>query len=286
MPFISFSFKIIFKTVVNFLGFMYIWSENIASRGGQEIGSCLLKHFENHIPEEAKHIILYSDSCGGQNRNIKMVMFLKKFLGMSGKRIIEQKFFVSGHSYNSCDRCFSLIEKRKKFVENVYTPNGWINLIQDSKKSEPKFHITVMLPEDFLSSDVLEKLIVNRKKNLQKLPINWFEFRVIRYLKEQPFQIIAETATETHTINIQRKGVDECMFNAAVMNCLYPDGKLINLKKFSDLMHLIKYIPKKYHSFYLNLKYGGDELDFGLASDDDCIEPNYDDDDDDIFIYE
>lgn len=29
---------------VNKTGHMYMWSENVASRGGQEVGSCLLKH--------------------------------------------------------------------------------------------------------------------------------------------------------------------------------------------------------------------------------------------------
>jgi hypothetical protein len=53
-------------------GYMNVWSENIASRGAQEIGSCLLKHIDNFIPPQVKHLILYSDSCGGQNRNIKM----------------------------------------------------------------------------------------------------------------------------------------------------------------------------------------------------------------------
>lgn len=61
-------------------GFMHIWSENIASRGGQEIGSCLIKHFENHLAPNTKIVKCYSDSRGGQNRNIKVSLLLKKFL--------------------------------------------------------------------------------------------------------------------------------------------------------------------------------------------------------------
>lgn len=61
-------------------GYMHMWSENVASRGGQEIGSCLLKHFEEHFPDGVKKLILYSDSCGGQNKNIKLALLLKKFL--------------------------------------------------------------------------------------------------------------------------------------------------------------------------------------------------------------
>lgn len=84
----------------------------MASRGAQEIASCLKFHIENNIPGETENIILYSDGCSVQNRNIKMVMMLKKLLLTNHNlKGITQTFFVSGHSYNSCDRSFGLIEK-------------------------------------------------------------------------------------------------------------------------------------------------------------------------------
>lgn len=77
------------------IAYMYIWSENVASRGGQEIGSCVLKHLRENVPPEASKVILYSDSCGGQNRNIKLTLLLKKFLHDvspdESLEIIEQK---------------------------------------------------------------------------------------------------------------------------------------------------------------------------------------------------
>lgn len=257
---------------------MYVWSENIASRGGQEVGSCLIKHFKNGISNDTKKIILYSDSCGGQNRNIKVTLLLKKFLSENENvQEIEQKFFVSGHSYNSCDRCFSLIEKRKRFVGDVFTPNDWLNVIESSKVSSPKFHITPMQAEDFTSSYDLEKLIVNRKVDVQKGKINWFGFRIIRHEKDELFHINAEENGVSKIINIKKKGIDENIFRQLHMKCLYPDGKEICQKKYEDLMALLKFIPKQHHSFYLDLKHGGVERDFGLASD---SEPEYDSDGD------
>lgn len=116
---------------------MNIWNESIASRGGQEVASCLLKHLKCHIPENTKHVILWSDSCGGQNRNIKVTLLLKKFLSENQIEVIEQKFFVSGHSYNSCDRCFSLIEKNKRFFGDVYIPINGFKLLLIQKKMNP-----------------------------------------------------------------------------------------------------------------------------------------------------
>ena len=49
-------------------GHCFIWNETIAGRGAQEVGSCLWKLIDN-LPQTIKDIRLYSDSCGGQNRN-------------------------------------------------------------------------------------------------------------------------------------------------------------------------------------------------------------------------
>lgn len=79
----------------------------------KEIASCLLKYFKDHIDENKRHLILNSDSCGGQNRNIRVSLMLKHCLAEENNvDLIEQEFFLSGHSFNSCDRSFSLIEKK------------------------------------------------------------------------------------------------------------------------------------------------------------------------------
>lgn len=279
---ISLFFICFFFFLASSTGYMYFWSENIASRGEQEVGSCLLKHLNNHISRKTSKIILNSDLCGGQNRNIKVTLFLKKFLSKnSNVKRIEQKFFVSGHSNNNCDRCFSMIDKHKRSVGDVYTPSDWQQLIAESKANEPKFHLTVMLPNDFLSSNELEKLIVNRKIDEQNLKINWHGFRQIRYLKNDLFHIIAEENGVWKSINIQKKGVDESTFCETQMECLYPDGNKINQMKYDDLMDLLQHIPHEYHSFYLNLKHNDDAVDFGLAS-----EASDDSDDDDIIFVE
>lgn len=49
----------------------------MAGKGAQEVGSCLLKYLGTHISDDVEELILWSDSCGGQNRNIKIVLMLK-----------------------------------------------------------------------------------------------------------------------------------------------------------------------------------------------------------------
>ena len=54
--------------------------EGEAGRGAQEVGSCLIKHITERLDSYVKYLILWSDSCGGQNRNIKLILMLKAML--------------------------------------------------------------------------------------------------------------------------------------------------------------------------------------------------------------
>lgn len=56
-------------------GYFHTWLENQAGRGAQEVGSCLIKFLDSHLQPEAEDLILWSDSCGGQNRNRIMCIY-------------------------------------------------------------------------------------------------------------------------------------------------------------------------------------------------------------------
>lgn len=93
------------------VGHMYVWNETQGGRGSQDISSIVRKHLIQYASTH-KHIILYSDACGGQNRNIKMALTLLKLVQSNEIQadIIDFKFMVSGHSYLPNDREFGIIE--------------------------------------------------------------------------------------------------------------------------------------------------------------------------------
>lgn len=72
---------------------LFQYEKKVAFRGRQKIGSCLLIHLTTWLQPGVKKIILYSDSCGGQNRDIKVVLMLKHFLVSSNADVIAQWFF-------------------------------------------------------------------------------------------------------------------------------------------------------------------------------------------------
>ena len=62
---------------------MYIWTETTVSQGSREIKSCLDKFLKEQVLKEDEifdHLIVWSESCGGQNRNfITTCFFLRVF---------------------------------------------------------------------------------------------------------------------------------------------------------------------------------------------------------------
>lgn len=90
-------------------GYMYMWDETEGSRGSQEVASCLIKHIKEHASQQ-NHIILYSDCCTGQNRNIKLSLSLQKLVQDPGisAAYIDHKFLVQYLGIVTCPTMLTL----------------------------------------------------------------------------------------------------------------------------------------------------------------------------------
>lgn len=258
--------------------YMHVWPETEGSRGSQEISSCILKHLAGHA-NHAKHVVMYSDSCGGQNRNIKIVLSLMKYLQTQNgsTETIDLKFVVPGHSYLPNDTDFSFVEKRSKTSSNIFSPRDWYDIILGCRKSN-KYFLTEMSHEDFLSTFNLEKTITNRKRNVDGQPLNWLQMRWIRIEKTEPFSIKYKTTFLADmpfgVLNIQKKrenGRPLASLTNVEQDLLYPTTRPITMAKKKDMIDLLKYIPPIHHQFYKDLRTerGIDQAE--PDSDDDCI---------------
>lgn len=72
--------------------------------------------------------------------------------------------------------------------------NHWIQLISRAKVTEPKFYVKKMESESFLSTENLEKMIVNRRKKVDGEKVNWHKIREIRNEKVDAFSIYIQQA--------------------------------------------------------------------------------------------
>lgn len=70
----------------------------------------------------AVDLVLWSDCCGEQNRNIKIVLMMKSVLSSHATlRTIRLKYLESGHTFLPNDTDFSKIESQLKYHDRIYT---------------------------------------------------------------------------------------------------------------------------------------------------------------------
>ena len=95
-------------------GTCYVWSETEAGRGSCEVTMCLRLQLLSLVIN-IEHVVMYSDVCGGQNRNQIIATRLLDAVNTSNNiKIIDHKFLESGHTHMECDWMHTGIEFAKK----------------------------------------------------------------------------------------------------------------------------------------------------------------------------
>lgn len=91
-----------------------MFHEMIAKKGANETISFLDHYIKNFLPASVTRLVLFTDNCAGQQKNMTMVQYLS-CLAMTGRFTqIIHRFPERGHSFLPCDRQFGLISNKKK----------------------------------------------------------------------------------------------------------------------------------------------------------------------------
>jgi hypothetical protein len=101
---------------------IFLYHEEQAHKGPNEVCSFLDYYIKNNISSSVDELHLYSDNCGGQNKNHTLSRMLLALTDIGRFKKIIQNFPVRGHSFLPCDRDFALIKRYlKKKRSNLYT---------------------------------------------------------------------------------------------------------------------------------------------------------------------
>jgi hypothetical protein len=172
---------------------MFMWNESVASRGANEIGSCLLKYVEQKVctkqsddkPSLIQSVTAFSDSCGGQNRNFKIVTLLC-YLVQHYKVEVTLHFMQSGHSFLPNDADFGVIEKSKKTAGDIFLPVDWEKKVAKARRVKP-FEVFSMRSGDFIDLTAIAKqVLVNRKKSIEGHTVSWLSIQTIQFSPDAP----------------------------------------------------------------------------------------------------
>ncbi|CAK1590203.1 unnamed protein product [Parnassius mnemosyne] len=245
----------------NDVGYCNIWVEGEAGRGAQEVGSCLVRFIKNDLSHEVEDLVLWSDCCGGQNRNIKIILMLKAVLDSHPRlKTITLKYLESGHTFLPNDTDFSKIEYQLKYHQRIYTPDQYINVIKSCKKKNP-LKVYRMQRNDFFSTSKMEKKIVNRKTFVTKAKVNWLRTKKILLKRDEKYTIYMEnTDGMFEELNIEKRLRGKRLeISEEDLVLLWPNGKEIAQAKLDDLKSIFDFIPKDCLDFYKTLK-GNDNI--------------------------
>lgn len=233
----------------------YMWHEAEGGRGGNQIATCIFKELTS-LPSQVSKVTLYSDTCGGQNKNSHVAtMFLVAMQQNTHLEIVDHKFLISGHTHLECDVDHGLIEKQKKKLQvPISHPYDWYQLVRSVGKKK-KFEVIELNHSDFLNfADLLKKSLQLRKKDVEGNQFNWHSVKWFRYTRESG-KILYKTTLDNdepfHTLCLNRRGQPDSRLHP---ERLYKSSLPISKEKKKDILDLLPLISPTFHDFYRNLK--------------------------------
>lgn len=237
-------------------GICNYWPETEGKKGSNEIATCLLQYFEG-LPETIEHVILYSDTCAGQNRNQFMAATLMYAINCpkitKNIQILDMNYMESGHSHMECDSMHSRIEQTKKNMK-LYSLEEIEIIFKAARKNPRPYVVKKFDHSQFLNAhDLGKNLVTNRVKDTTGNVVNWLRIKCIRYLRGSPVLLFKYEPTDENFLELKLSDIapDE-LENFITPSKAYPEQLPISIAKKRDLLQLMKKgaIPQIYSNFY------------------------------------
>ncbi|KAB0800826.1 hypothetical protein PPYR_06565 [Photinus pyralis] len=229
------------------------WTEDQASRGSSEIFSCLLRVSEVEASlKEKDHLIIWTDSCAGQNKNFLMICLYQYLVQRDHFKTIDHKFPEVGHSYLDSDRAFGRIEKRLRKHQTICTPEEYREVIASSSKK----NLVINMENHFRNTeDLPQKMkLLNRKKNLLKEKIHfrdgikWIHVdEFVSYLYKESYDLCVPFLK----VNIRKSvaSIDTLPRDFYIPRHLEKTGSL-SQEKIENLKEQLCFVPDQHKWFF------------------------------------
>lgn len=108
----------------------YFWTESEGDLTSNSFASCVFDYI-SEIDETVKTLIIYSDGCTYQNRNITLSNTLLK-AAHDRNITIFQKYLEKGHTQMEVDSVHSVIERKLK-NKPIYVPANYIDIFEGAR---------------------------------------------------------------------------------------------------------------------------------------------------------
>ena len=222
----------------------FIYDETVAKKGSNDVCSMLQLFLNSFVSDSVKHLTLFCDSCGGQNKNYTVFRFLY-YLVNTAKRFqsLHVIYPIRGHSYMECDKNFSLINQKSK----VYTVDEWAEVAANSRKTPSPFKVISCLQDtfydysSFLSPQFKAKCpvaIQRREFKVESSHTRQFLYREAYHGPWQSCVFQGPQNTQNQPLRLERA---------------YAHPLSLKLAKYNDLQVLKRFVDAKHHKFFDDL---------------------------------
>ena len=232
--------------------YFQIWTESEGRRGVNEVCSSLLTFFNVANISSAK-LIVWGDSCAGQNKNFATICFWQYMLLSQRFEVIEHKFPEPGHTYLDSDRDFGKVECAVKRKETIYSVDEY-QTIMTSAFTKSKATVTCMGDKMVDIANLARSL--GLKKQTTDTNGNKIELRdKVRWIRISEFG----KYSFKHSFNEEEEWKDVLLSRSPAAHTL-PELDLLPRKtvpikpaKLRDIQKQLRFIPAIYQGLYIDL---------------------------------
>jgi len=248
--------------------YFHIWAENEGGRGCSEVGSALLAFIDSsNCLNKSKHLVAWSDSCSGQNKNF-VIVCLWQLLLLRGFQIIDHKFPEPGHTFLDSDRDFAHVEQNVRKHENIYSVDEYQEIMLNSVRNRT-VSVTRMADKFYDLQQLPQHLGLRQAKSNtkgEKIPFR-DGIRWIRTCKfgEYNYRCSLSEEEEWKTVTLSKEtGCDHS--SSDLTSLLIPTGtqRALNSKKVADVKKQLCFVPPTYRQFYMGLVSNGTQTEDNL----------------------
>ena len=246
--------------------YCYMWHEGQGAKGGNQFASCILRHILEEVPSDVEDIVLFSDTCSGQNRNSHVAaMYFVALQEHPSIQTIQHIFLVPGHTHLEVDNKHSVIERKKRQNERISVPEEWYDLVKEAGMTDPKnfpegkFKVIRMEQEFFDFAALLKDPLIKREKLMNGQKMSYLDSHWFAYKKKQIGIVEVKSALNPHALfeklSFLRSGYrcDSLPRISDLLNKCYTGPYPISPKKKKDLLELLEFLEPQHHQFYLTL---------------------------------
>lgn len=252
--------------------YFYMYPESVAHKGSNEVCSMLHHFVYNCLSSDVTELMIFCDSCGGQNKNFTFFRFLHHLVHEENRfKSIQVTFPIRGHSYLECDKNMGLINQKIR----AELPKDWIQVFKDAR-IKPSPFVVIDCDQNMFRNWSMHLNLFYKKCPFPSRPIR--EYKVTYdHARLISFRTSFNGAWETGEIigksKNYRAGLAEMEFRLpdyAYQGKLFfhnvfhriVDVKLfladlipINGKKFQNLQELKKFCGAEAQEYFSNLKH-------------------------------